>query len=55
MNLKTEENNREKEYFFSMDTTDLRKLKEQLERAEEKDRLIREQYGDAISFITITE
>lgn len=55
LKVKTEENNREKEYFFSMDTTDLRKLKEQLERAEEKDRLIREQYGDAISFITITE
>lgn len=55
LKIKTEENDKEKEYFFSMDTTDLRKLKEQLERAEEKDRLIREQYGDAISFITITD
>jgi hypothetical protein len=55
LKLKTEENDEEKEYFFSMDTTDLLKLKEQIERAEEKDRLIREQYGDTISFITITE
>jgi mRNA-degrading endonuclease YafQ of YafQ-DinJ toxin-antitoxin module len=55
LKVKTEENNEEKEYFFSLDTTDLSKLKEQLERAEKKDRLIREQYGDAISFITITE
>ena len=51
----TEESNEKKEYFFSLDTSDLKKLKEQIERAEEKDKLIREQYSDVMSFITITD
>ena len=49
------ENDEKKEYFFSLDTNDLKKLKEQIERAEEKDKLIREQYAETISFITVTE
>ena len=56
-NLKftVEENNENKEYYFSLDTTDLIKLKECIERAEQKDKLIREQYAGSISFITISE
>lgn len=55
LKLKSEEGEVEKEDYFSLDTTDLKKLKEQIERAEEKERLIREQYLDVFSFITITD
>lgn len=49
------ENNKSKEYFFSLDTSDLNKLGEQITRAQEKDRLIKEQYKNAMTFITITQ
>jgi hypothetical protein len=54
LKISAEVNDETKEYFFSLDTADLRKLKEQIERAEKKDHIIREQYGD-MSFITVTE
>lgn len=55
LKITAEENNEKKEYYFSLDTNDLKKLKDTIERAEQKDKQIREQYANAISFITITE
>jgi len=55
LKINATENAKDSEYFFSLDTNDLKKLKEQIERAEKKEKLIRDQYRDAIEFITITE
>ncbi|MEJ7684667.1 MAG: hypothetical protein WKG06_43830 [Segetibacter sp.] len=44
-----------KEYYFSLNTTDLLKLKQQIARAEEKEKLIKSNYSSLISFIKITE
>lgn len=49
------ENEERKDYYFSLDSNDLQKLKEQINRAIEKEQLIKEQYGDAISIINVTE
>lgn len=55
LKINSVENNETKQYFFSLDTTDLKKLKEQIERAEQKDKMIKEQYKELISFITVTD
>lgn len=55
LKINVEENNQRKEYYFSLESSDLLKLKEQIERAEQKDKLIREQYNKVISFIDITD
>ena len=55
LKITSEENYNIKEYFFSMDTADLVKLKNQIERAEEKDKLIRNQFESVMSFISITD
>ena len=56
-NLKivTTENDERKEFYFSLDTNDLKMLKTQIERAEKKDELIRHQYSNEIQFIKIND
>lgn len=51
LDFKSDEN--KKNFFISLDTLDLMKLKSQIERALEKDRLIRQDYKDTITFIEI--
>ncbi|THU34211.1 hypothetical protein FAM09_24645 [Niastella caeni] len=55
LKLTTEENDESVDYFFGLSLSDLKKLKEQIERAIDKENLIRDNYKDQISFITITE
>lgn len=55
LKLTVEENDESVDYFFGLNLTDLKKLKDQIERAIEKENLIRDNYKDQISFITITE
>ncbi|WP_439882667.1 hypothetical protein ACSX1A_05745 [Pontibacter sp. MBLB2868] len=47
--------NQKEELFVSLDTSDLKKLKAQIERALQKEELLKENYKDSISFIEITD
>jgi hypothetical protein len=55
LKLNVEENGEQNDYYFSLTITDLQKLQEQITRAIEKERLIKEDYKNNISFINITE
>lgn len=55
LKIESEENGEERNYFFSLNHSDLLKLKEQIDRSIEKDKLIKESYRSMISFIEITE
>ena len=52
--IEAEKNNALKYFYFSMDSNDLSKLKEQINRALDKDKKIRSDHSD-IDFIKITE
>jgi len=55
LKIASQENGDEKEYYFSFDSNDLKKLKLQIERAEEKDEILRQQYAQTFDFISISE
>jgi hypothetical protein len=55
LKVNAEINGDQKEFYFSMTVNDLHKLQEQILRAIEKDRLLRQDYQSNISFISITE
>ena len=55
LKLNVEENGEQNDYYFSLTLTDLQKLQDQITRALEKERLIKEDYKNNISFISITE
>lgn len=55
LKIEAEVNRKETHFYFSLSHADLLKLKDQIDRAVEKERLIRENYQQAIQFIEITE
>lgn len=55
LKVESEEGGDNYDYYFSLSHNDLLKLKEQITRAIEKERIIREQYGTIISFIDLTD
>jgi hypothetical protein len=44
-----------KQFFIALDINDLKKLKKQIDRAFEKEKLIKKDYSDPISFIDLTD
>jgi hypothetical protein len=54
LKINAEENGQQTDYYFSLTSTDLQKLKDQITRAIEKEKMLLEDYRN-ISFITITE
>lgn len=55
LKLQAEDSGEQNDYYFSLTIADLHKLQEQITRALEKEKLIRQDYKSSISFITITE
>jgi hypothetical protein len=55
LKIEAEESGEQSDYYFSLTISDLKKLQEQVSRALEKEKLIRDNYENSISFITITE
>lgn len=55
LKFEVEESNDQIDYYFNLTLSDLNKLKEQIDRAIEKENLIRKDYSGQISFISITE
>lgn len=55
LRLQVEEDGQPTDYYFSLSNTDLLKLQGQITRALEKEKLIRSDYEERISFINITE
>jgi len=53
LRFKYENDDDYKEFYISLDTSDLKELKVQVERALEKDNIIKEDYKDLITFIDI--
>lgn len=55
LKLEFRKDNENKEFFLALDNNDLVKLKRQIERALEKEELIKQDYQNTISFIDISE
>jgi len=53
LKLRYQNDEEEKEFYMSLDTSDLKELKVQVERALEKDTIIKEDYQSVITFIDI--
>lgn len=55
LKIQAEDSGDQNDYFFSLTFSDLQKLQEQITRAMDKEKLIREDYKETMSFINITE
>ena len=55
LKIRAEVNGEQDDYYFSLNNADLHRLQDQITRAIEKEKLIRDDYKKNISFITITE
>lgn len=55
LKLQVEEDGEQTDYYFSITITDLQKMQDQITRALQKEGLIRSDYENSISFISITE
>jgi hypothetical protein len=55
LKLTAEKDSEQYNYYFSLTLNDLQKLQEQIKRAMEKEEILRQDYKNSISFITITE
>jgi hypothetical protein len=55
LKLNVEEDGAQSDYYFSLSGADLIKLKDQVERALEKERLIKQDYEATVDFINITD